>query len=278
MRRHCCFSAAALVFLCLAVGGCTHLGRYPNATSDDTASDAHDIRQARAHAHFGAAIIREMDGDMEGALAEYAEAADADVENEELVLEVSRKLLQAKKPEKAMVLVERASARKNASGLIYSRLGLIYGQLGKYEQAVMVNRIALQRSPDSLPGYQNLFVLYMQHNKPADALNTLEAAANRKEVDGEFSLGVAEMYINYGLQRPAERANSNARAISMLERAKASGDMTPAGRVLMADLFSMAGGTEQGARLYNELLKDLPDSSGVRDRLRAKLADVYLRG
>jgi len=47
---------------------------------------------------------------------------------------------------------------------------------------------------------------------------------------------------------------------------------------LMADLFSMAGGTEQGARLYNELLKDLPDSSGVRDRLRAKLADVYLRG
>ena len=89
--------------------------------------------------------------------------------DEALVLEVSRRLLQAKQPERALEIVKRAAAQPDASGEIYARLGLIYSQLGKPDQAAAANREAIKKSPDSLGGYQNLFLSYMRNKQPQEA-------------------------------------------------------------------------------------------------------------
>ena len=59
-------------------------------------------------------------------------------------------------------MVKRAAAQPDASGEIYARLGLIYAQLGKPEEATAANREAIRRSPDSLAGYQNLCLGYLR--------------------------------------------------------------------------------------------------------------------
>ena len=92
------------------------------------------------------------------ATEEYYQAALLDPDDEALILEVSRRLLQNKQPEKALEVATRAAARPNASGQIYARLGLIYSQLGKPDQAAAANRTAIKKSPGSLAGYQNLFL------------------------------------------------------------------------------------------------------------------------
>jgi tetratricopeptide (TPR) repeat protein len=49
-------------------------------------------------------------------------------------------------------------------------------------------------------------------------------------------------------------------------------------RLRMADAFDLAGDSAQAAQLYLELLKQLPDAPPLRDRIHAKLTDIYLRG
>jgi len=78
--------------------------------------------QADAHAHYAAGVIYEVDEQPEAALKEYALAAIKDPENEALVLEVSRRFLQNKQPEKALEVLSRAAARPNASAAVLARL------------------------------------------------------------------------------------------------------------------------------------------------------------
>src|ERR1041385_5921399 len=95
--------------------------------SDDTSSES----LAEAHARYATAVIQELNGDADGALKEYYAAALEDLDNESLLLEVSRRLLQAKQPEKALELLKRTTARPNAAGTLYAQLGIIYSRLGK---------------------------------------------------------------------------------------------------------------------------------------------------
>ena len=46
----------------------------------------------------------------------------------------------------------------------------------------------------------------------------------------------------------------------------------------MADAFNGAGDSTKAAQLYLELLKQLPDVPPIRDRIHAKLTEIYLRG
>src|SRR5207247_8745247 len=65
-----------------------------SAVPDPTAE-----KLARAHAHYAAGVIHEMEGEMDNALEDYSKAALEDPENESLVLDVSRRLVQNKQPE-----------------------------------------------------------------------------------------------------------------------------------------------------------------------------------
>ena len=235
-------------------------------------------RRSEAHAHYARGVIHEMNDEQAAATEDYYRAAVEDPGNDFLVLEVSRRFLENKQPEKALDIVTRAAAQPNATGEIYARLGLIYAQLGKTNQAVSANRQAILRSPDSLVGYQNLFLIYLRLKQPQEVLSVLDEAARRPNPGPEFLVGVAELYTGFGLGAPAQKEAAKAKALALLKRADQLNPTSPSLRLKLADDFNMLGETTRAARLYLDLLKRLPDAPTVRERVRANLAEIYLQG
>jgi len=267
------------------VVGCRALPSRPAAGQKESAAAAKRelaeekalAKAAEAHAHFARGVIHEMNEEQEAASEQYLQAALLDPGNEYLILEVSRRFLQNKQPEKALEIVERAAAQPKATGEIYARLGLIHAQLGKTDQAISANRQAILRSPDSLDGYQNLFLNYLRNKQPQEALKVLDEAAARPKPDAEFLIGVAELYASLGVGVPSQKEATKAKALALLKRADQLNPDHPVLRLKLADTFNLLGDSGRAAQLYLELLKRLPDTAGVRERVRANLADIYLR-
>ncbi len=240
-------------------------------------SDRATEKLAEAHAHYAMGVIHEVNGEPEAALAEYRLAALDDPDNEALILEVTSRYLHNKQADKALELLTAAAARPKASGLIFAQLGLCYGELGKYEQAVAANRMAIKKSPESLAGYQNLFVTYLQHKQPAEALKVLDEAAAQPHPEADFLISLAELYGNLGLEAPSLKAAAQAKALAVLRRADKLNPQTASLRLRLADAFNAQGDSDKAAHLYLELLKKLPDVPMLRERVHAKLTNIYLR-
>ena len=169
----------------LLVAGCgsapTHRPASPSGAAAASPGRGHETeraaaRVAEAHARYAAGVIHEMNDELPAATEDYYQAALLDPDDETLILEVSRRLLQNRQGQRALEIVSHAAARPNASGQIYARLGLIYSQLGKPDQAAAANRMAIKKSPGLLAGYQNLYLGYVRNKQPQEALKVLDEA------------------------------------------------------------------------------------------------------
>lgn len=248
------------------------------AVAGRSAADRPAEKAAQAHAHYAAAVIHEMNDETEAALEDYFKAAMDDPTDEALVLEVSRRFIQNKQLEKALELLTRAAGQPDASGAIFARLGIVYGQLGKSDQAIAAGRTSIKRSPESLAGYQNLFVNYLQSKQEQEALKVLDEAAKQPKVDAEFLVGLAELYLSFAVQAPSQKEKVSAKALAVLNRAESFNPADASLRLKLAEAYNSLGKSEKAAQLYLELLKKLPDLPLIRERIHAKLAGIYLRG
>jgi tetratricopeptide (TPR) repeat protein len=234
-------------------------------------------KAVQAHAHYGAGVVQEMNGETAAALEEYYQAARMDPANETLVLDISRRFLQRKQFDKALELASRAAAQPGASGAIFARLGLIYAELGKTEQSVAANRKAIKKAPGLLAGYRNLCLTYLQSKQAKEALNVLDEAARQPSADPEFLMGLCELYLNLAAQVPAHKDKAHSQALAVLQRVARLNPQAPALRLMLADSFNLLGDTSRAAQLYLDLLNRLPEASLFRERVHAKLTDIYLR-
>ncbi len=230
-----------------------------------------------AHAHYAAAIIHELNEEPEPALREFMLAARSEPADEDLLLEVSQRLLQARQFQQAIELLAPATHRTEASGILFLRLGVAYAQIGDAQKAIEANRTALQRTPGLLPAYQNLFLNYLQTKQPEAALQTLDEAAAQPQADAEFLISLAELYTTCGAQFPGLREITRPRAVAMLNRAASAPGLAPALRLKLADGLNLFGDTEKAAAAYLELVNQPNLSPALRELLRTKLADIYLR-
>ena len=286
LRRYWIWGGVLAASSVLLVGCASAPGRKPASQEDRRAASVkHEPREdksaeklAQAHAHYSAGIIHEMEGESHAAAEEYYQAALLDPNDETLVLEVSHRLLQSKQSDRALEVVTRAAAQPDASGEIYARLGQIYAQLGKTNQAVVANRTAIKKSPESLTGYQNLYRSYLGNNQTQEALKVLDEAARQTHPDAEFLTSLAELYMGFALQAPAQKESANAKALALLNRAEKLGPLTPLLRLKLADGFNVLGDSTRAAQLYLEVLKHPPDLPLVEERVRANLTAIYLRG
>jgi tetratricopeptide (TPR) repeat protein len=233
---------------------------------------------AEAHAHYATAVIHDLNGQLDLALEEYSQAALKDPANETLILEVSRRFLLANQVEKAVQILTCATATPQATSALYARLGLAYSRLGKTDLAIKANRNAILKDPQALAAYQNLFVGYLQDRRDSEALGVLDEAAAVPQTSAEFLIGLSELYANFGLQIPGQRRVANLRALALLERAEGLGVKDPGLRLKLADGFNLLGQDEKAAQIYVELLNHLSDAPFWHENIRAKLADIYLRG
>ncbi len=270
-----CRSSASRV---LAAGEAASIAP-PKSDRSAESSDAALHRLAAAHAHYGAGIIHEMDDEPVSALEDYYEAARLDPGEADLVLEVSRRLLIANEPGKALEIVRQAAAQPGASGLVYARLGAIEARLNHKERAMAADQTAIRKSPGEFSGYQNLFLLYIQERKARQALDLLDKAAHEPGVDALFLLRLVPLYASLRLQFPdvARPEAIHANAMEALQRVEQFKTSEPSLRLRLADAYNSLGESEKAALMYLELLKELPDVPVIRDPVRARLTAIYLR-
>src|SRR5882672_3953185 len=111
MLRSCWLSGMALATITLMATGCHSTssrhdpGPERNAgivSNRSNSISATNEKSAKAHAHYAAGVIHDINDEAEASLQEYYEAAIADPENDTLTLEVSRRFVQNKQPEKAL--------------------------------------------------------------------------------------------------------------------------------------------------------------------------------
>jgi tetratricopeptide (TPR) repeat protein len=290
-RMSCCpyLSLAALALSAWLAAGCRTSpaqGPGPDAKPAASAGEArggkraeanHLNQRAKAHAHYAAGVVHDLNDEHDLALEEFYQAARACPDDEELILEVSRRCIQNKQPEKALELLLTATAQPRASGELFARLGLVYAQLGQNEKAIEANRMALKRTPHSLAACRNLFLGYLQAKQPEAALKVLEEAAGPPEAEPEFLIGIAELYATYALQFPRQREAIHAKGLAVLGRVKDSELLAPQLRLKLADGFYLFGDAEKATPIYLDVLKHAGDFPLLRDNVRVKLANIYLR-
>ncbi len=248
----------------------------PRSPEPDNGQAAEKL--AAAHAHYCAAKILDEDKQPEAALEEYYQAALADPGDELVVLEVSQRFVESKQPNKALEILVRAGKQPEASGAIFERLGVLYSQAGKVDQAIAASRRAVKESPVSLVAYQTLAANYLQKKQPEEAMKVLDQAARQPNASFEFLVGLSELYARFLLQVPAQKENARAKALAVLQRAEKLSPSTPTLRLQLAEGFNTLGDYTKAAQLYLELIKQLPDVPLLREHVRARLTDIYIRG
>jgi tetratricopeptide (TPR) repeat protein len=128
-----------------------------------------------------------------------------------------------------------------------------------------------------LAGYHNLFLLHLQKRQVGEAIGVLDNAAAQSGSSVENLLSLAELYSAVGAQFPGEKEAVRARALGVLERVEQTKGTTAPMRLMLAEQFNALGESSKAARVYQELLKDLPDLPLVRERVHARLSEIYLR-
>lgn len=231
---------------------------------------------ARAHAHYAAGVVHELNGEPELALQEFDRALEADPADETLVLDVSQRLLLGKHREEALKLLRGAAARKSASGEIFARLGNVYMMLGRVDEAIAANQTAIKRAPLALNGYQNLFLNLLQAKRAEEALRLLDGASNTSGANAGFLVGIADLYYNYALQFPTQRDAVKSRTAATLHRAANLQPKEPDVRLRLADGLLQSGDTKAAQKIYTSLLTQIDDAPMIRDSVRSKLVDIFM--
>ncbi len=235
-------------------------------------------QQASAHAHYAAGVLHELNGEIEPALAEFQRAVVLDPGNETLILEVTLRFLQHKQPEKALEILLASTTRGDVGGEVFARLGSVYSRLGRHEEALAANRTAVKKSPRSPAGYQNLFLGLLQAKQADESLKLIGEAGRLPGVEAGFLMGTADLYQHYLTQFPTQRKAVEGEALAVLGRAEALRPTDPQLRLRLADGLYHLGETQRATKLYLSLVEQFEEIPLVRDNIRSRLADIYLRG
>jgi len=265
--------AALLLALLLANTGCRTTASQRALAADDELE-----QRVEAHAHFAAGVVHELAEDTPAALKEFYLAAEADPEDAELLLEVSGRLIEGRQFAQALDVLTWATELPEADGMAFVRLGFVYAQLGQNAKSIQANQLAVQRLPGYLPARHNLYLNFVQARQPERALAVLDEAAAQPGTDLEYLVNLAELYSNCGRQFPELQARVRPKAIAVLDRAAALRPSAGPLQFKLAENFNLLGATNQAAKWYLEILEHGEPGVPLRDILRAKLADIFLRG
>jgi tetratricopeptide (TPR) repeat protein len=233
--------------------------------------------RVEAIARYQTGLSYELRGEGEKALEEYYQSGLADPGNRDVIIEVGRRLLRSKQSAKAITLLNKAAAQPDAPAMVDALLGVAFAQNGKKEQAIEASRSAISKAPASMQGYQNLFSIYSQNEQPKEALAVLDEAAKVSTTDAGFLIDLAELYVSYTRMKPTEAEAVKQRTLNALDAAAA---LKPASSTLlerMAGAYVATGETQKAADLYVRLLTRFNDQPGIRESLRGRLTELYLR-
>jgi len=238
--------------------------------TEDNSPEASEKR-VEAHARYASGVLYDVNDEPEKAATEFYQAALTDPADEDLVLEASQRLLQLKQTEKAREVLVKGTKQKDASAILFAQLGRVYAVMGKTNQAVEADRMAIKKMPESMAGYRNLAQLYLQNNQIDQGLKVLDEAARRRDVDPGFLVELGDLYAAYAHASHSDKIKDQAR--ETFGRAAKLNTDNPILMKKLADGFAAVGEPEKATKIYLQLVERFPSLPGLRE----KLAEFYLR-
>ncbi len=233
-------------------------------------------RRVEAQARYAAGLAHELRREPTEALEEFVRSVRADPANEDLALEVSRRLLVGKDLTRAIEVGKLTADQPGASALAHSQLAVLYAESGKVKEAEQANRRAIELAPDSLVSYYNLYTLHLNQGQPAQARAVLEAAAARDVASPDYWLDLAELFANFLRAQPGEKEAVTASLKKCLAQADQLGVTHPLRRQRLADGYALAGETERAVAILIEVLEQNFEDPRIRDLARQKLIALYI--
>ncbi len=230
-------------------------------------------KRVEALARFAAGVSGELREQPDEALDNFYKSVLADPSNEPLVIDVARRLIRKKESEKAIEILSKCAERPAATGFVDALLGIAYQQAGKTDLAIAASRKTIAKLPKAILGFQNLATIYLQTNRPKEALAALDEAAALGVTEMNFLLDLGEAYRNYASAQPREFETVKPKVMVALE---AAAKLDPKAQNLifrLAELFSFAGEYKRAAELYVKLLGRFPNQAILRNRI----VELYLR-
>jgi len=245
---------------------------------------------ADAFAHFAAGESYFDNEDAVGTLKQWQEAALADPSNERLVIEVAAQLMQDKNNDKALALLSKSASRTNASSGILAWLARAELQAGHAKKALDYSKLAIQRQPYSLDGYECQVEVLLHEKQWAEAVKTIHRAARMIPPDPGLLLAVVDLYKIYLKEQPKDK-EAETQVVALLDRIasldfhSAQGPIggafagSTANRVWqrLAEDYALMNKQKKAAEIYTRLLTEFPEPSLSRDGLLEKLAGLYLQ-
>ena len=228
-----------------------------------------------AFAHFAAGESCLDNSDADGALEQWEDAALADPANEALVIQVVGQLLQNKEIDDALALLANSASRPDASAVLMAWLSRVQLQAGHPGQALASSKLAIQRQPSALDGYEAQLEVLFQQKRWAKAAGTLHRADSHVLADPGILLELADLYVFYVRNQPKDTVTET-RAVALLDRIAPMKSALPRFRQQLADDNARVGRQKQAIDIYSKLLADCPQPSLMRDSLLEKLAGLYV--
>lgn len=249
-----------------------------NADSKLTAKEreARSTRRVEAQARYAAGLAHELRREADKALEEFFKSVQADPSNEDLALEVSRRLLLKKDLPRALEIGKLAATQPGASAMAHAHLAVLFAEAGQLAEAERANRKAIALAPDSLVSYYNLYTLHLSQKQPDKAQAVLDEAAARPVETADYWLDLAELYANLQRNNPADPEAVLASLKQCLNRAEELGVRGPARQQKLADGYVLAGEVPRAVEILLEVLEDAGEDARIRDLVRQKLVALYI--
>lgn len=230
-------------------------------------------KRVEALARFAAGVSGELREQPDEALDQFYKSVLADPTNEPLVIDVARRLIRKKQTDKAIEVLSKSAEQPNATGFLDALLGVAYLQAKKPDQAIAASRRAVTKLPKSLLGYQNLSQIYLQTERPKDALAVLDEAAAQPSPDILFLVDLGDAYRGYVAAQPKDFAVVKPKVTAIIEAAV---KLEPKGQNLvirLAELWGFVGEYQRAGELYVKLIERFPNQTLLRNRA----AELFFR-
>ncbi len=252
----------------------------PNRVADEPEDSPAPLHLAKgnpeAFARFATGVTYEENDEEGRAIAQFDQAALADPANEPLVIEVSRNFLKNKETGKALSLLTRSARRPGASAALLSWLARAQLEAGHAGDALATSKLAIQRQPDALDGYECQVEVYLHNRQYSEALKTLNRAGRQVQSDPPILAALADLYAVYLKSQPAD-AEAKGRAIAVLDRAAGQKFTSVDLWQRLADAYGALDQPRKAAAIYDRLASEYPEGSTMLDAIHEKLADIYIQ-
>ncbi len=278
MTRRCNYFLSGLLAMML-MAGCAHSGGHSNAARDASeVTDQQDVpaltdADIRAAAHFATALSLDLQDKPDEALDQYIRSAQDNPAFEPVVLESVRRLLKAREFDRTIAFVTNALAKPGATPMLYPMLGLAYISTSRTNEAIAVNRLAVQKMPDNLVGTINLVSLYSQAGRTNEAVAALRKAGESKDADSPYWIAYCDLLTRVERQNLLSAADIRKWSLAALDQAASTAPRDPAVLQRIADGYLSRSQPDKARPIYETLLKEFPESPAIRE----KLVNLYLR-